>query len=391
MFKVQTPQTNMRQKIQTVVTKGRHVSTLAVMLVAITLSLGIAVVPRFASADSVDDRIDALLAENARNDTAVADLMNQAVSFRDAVTRLQSQINILQGQIDTNAAKQADLNAKIEAGQAELARQRSLLGNNLRTMYLEGQISTLEMLATSKNLSDFVDKEEYRTAVKSKIQETLKKIARLQAELRGQEQMVTALLNEQRASQATLNASRAEQARMLAYNQSQQASFNKKTSDNQKIIDRLMEEQRRANEDAGPGGYYFLRFSGEVGSFNPSNYPYANAGFSMSTAPGCNDNDGPDKWGYCTRQCVSYAAWAVEASGRTAPRYYGDAKKWIDAARRNGVSIYSTPKAGDVAITVNGRWGHAMYVESVSGNTIKVSQYNQAMTGRLSYQDRTWR
>jgi len=110
----------------------------------------------------------------------------------------------------------------------------------------------------------------------------------------------------------------------------------------------------------------------------------------MSTAPGCVDNDGPDKWGYCTRQCVSYAAWAVEASGRSAPRYYGNAKNWVDAAYRNGVEVSRTPQPGDVAISTSGTWGHAMYVERVEGARIYVSQYNAGLDGEFSYQWRNY-
>ena len=110
----------------------------------------------------------------------------------------------------------------------------------------------------------------------------------------------------------------------------------------------------------------------------------------MSTAPGCNDGDGPDRWGYCTRQCVSYAAWAVERSGRTAPRYWGDAASWPARARAAGIPVYGSPQPGDVAISMAGYWGHAMYVEAVSGNKMLVSQYNQLLTGSYSTQWRQW-
>jgi surface antigen len=177
---------------------------------------------------------------------------------------------------------------------------------------------------------------------------------------------------------------------MLAYNQSQQSAYNKKTKANQARIDYLIAQQRLANDDVSDG-YYFLRFPGPVQEFDPSDYPYANAGFSMSTAPGCNDNDGPDEWGYCTRQCVSYAAWAVKASGRTPPKGYGSAKYWVNAARIRGIPVHTDPQPGDVAISTGGTWGHAMYVEQVSGNKIYVSQYNQQVTGRYSTQWRTFR
>lgn len=321
---------------------------------------------------------------------AVAALRAQAVSYQDAVARLNGQISILQGQINYNMAEQARLTNEIAVKEAEITRQRQILASDLKAMYVDDQMSTIEMLATSKNLSDYVDKEAYRNVVQMKIQSTLKEIAALQAQLKSQKDQVELLLNQQRAQQAQLAAARAEQASLLAYNQSQQAAYNAQTSANQRKLDALIAAQRAANNDTS-AAYYFIRFPGAVHEFNPYNYPYANAGFGMSTAPGCVDNDGPDKWGYCTRQCVSYAAWAVEASGRSAPYYYGNAKDWVGAARARGIPVYtSNPKPGDVAISTAGTWGHAMYVEAVSGNQIYVSQYNQQLTGRFSTQWRTY-
>ena len=37
-------------------------------------------------------------------------------------------------------------------------------------MYIDGQLTTIEELATSKNLSEYVDKEDYRTTVQNKIE-----------------------------------------------------------------------------------------------------------------------------------------------------------------------------------------------------------------------------
>ncbi len=328
-------------------------------------------------------------AQIAANNNAVANLQSQAVSYQDAVARLNGQIALLQGQIDYNTSEQTRLTNEIAAKQAEIDHQRQVLASDLKAMYVDDQMSTIEMLATSKNLSDYVDKEEYRNAVQSKIQTALKEIAALQQQLQSQKTQVEALLTQQRQQQDQLASARAEQANMLAYNQSQQASYNAQTAANQQKLDALIAAQRRANDASA--AYYFIRFPGAIGSVNGHNYPYANAGFGMSTAPGCVDNDGPDPWGYCTRQCVSYTAWAVAASGRAAPYYYGNAKDWVAAAYAHGIPVYtSNPQPGDVAISTAGTWGHAMYVEGVSGNQIYVSQYNQQLTGQYSTQWRTW-
>ena len=372
------------QKIKNISFKQR----ISIIAVAVILAASFWVVP-FARANTVNDQINALQRENANNRNLVSQLQDQATSYQDAISKLQAAINTLQSQIDANTAEQNRLQGEIATAEVELAKQKKLLGENIKAMYLEGEITTLEMLASSRDLSDFVDKEQYRSSVKDKIKGTLDKVTALKLQLREQKQQVEKLLDEQKTQQGNLAASRNEQNNLLTYNQGQQAAYNQKTKDNQKKIDDLVASQRKANFNPD-GGYYFLRFPGAARGFDPASYPYRNAGFGMSPGPGCVDNDGPDPWGYCTRQCVSYAAWAVVASGRAAPMFYGNARDWVAAAYARGVQVYRTPQPGDVAISTAGYWGHAMYVEGVSGNTFTTSEYNTYLTGQLSRQTRNF-
>ena len=388
MFTWKLHNKNMKQKITTLVTFIRRKAVIGTML-GLSVFMAGAALMQHAQAD-IGSEIQALQAQNARNEDVVAQLEEQATSYQDAINQLQARINIVQTQINLNTAKQRQLEKKIKANEVELAKQRKVLGENIRVMYVEGQISTIEMLATSKNLSDFVDKEEYRTAVKNKIQETLQTIADLQNKLKEQKVQVERILADQQQKHTQLATARAKQASMLSYNQSQQSAYNAKVEKNNARIQDLIAQQRAANNTTD-GGYYFLRFSGPIRDFNPGNYPYRNAGFSMQPGP-CSDYDSYpdslDRWGYCTRQCVSYAAWAVEASGRRAPMYYGNAKEWVNAAYNDGVTVSRIPQRGDVAISTSGYWGHAMYVEKVEASRIYVSQYNAGLDGRFSYQ---WR
>jgi surface antigen len=71
--------------------------------------------------------------------------------------------------------------------------------------------------------------------------------------------------------------------------------------------------------------------------------------------------------------------------------YYGNAKDWVYAASNRGIPVYREPKPGDVAISTAGAWGHAMYVEAVSGDVMLISQYNVNLDGRYSTAWRKWR
>lgn len=368
---------------------------------AILITVGSAGVTRLVHANDLENQMRALQQENVANRAAVKDLVKSATSYQGAIDQLKAQISQLQGQIGESEAQKNALEQQILAHEIELDKQRAVLGSNIKSMYIGGEMSTIEMLATSKDLGDFVDKEAYRTAVQRQVQDTMSKIAKLQDELKDKKEQINILLESLQVQRATVDASRAEQANLLAMNQQQQAEFNSRTKDNQaKIVQlqRQIDEQRSLNSRTvyTDGGIYFIRFPGAVHNFNPDAYPYKNYGFSMRPE-GCGyfdsntgQTDATDRWGYCTRQCVSFTAWAVEASGRIAPKYYGNAKNWVSAAPSS--YVYRSPQVGDVAITTSGAYGHAMYVAAVSGNKFLAWEYNQGLRGEFkSSRWITWR
>lgn len=390
MIKAQTKSQKMKKTKLYKAFQQTRTMVLAVVLSGVLLLGGI-IMPR-ASANNIQDEIQALQEENENNSRQVANLMEVASSYEDAIGKLRGEIGYLQGKINHNLAQQAKLKKQIKQAQIELARQRKFLGEYIKAMYVDDAMSTIEMLATSKDLSEFVDKDAYRNAAQRQVQDTLKKVTKLQSDLKVKQERVDRLLREQQAEQGKLRARQAEQQQLLSANQQKRNEFNARTARNDDRIAELIAQQRAANNSTD-GGYYFLRFPGAVRDFSPGGYPYKNAGFSMQLGP-CSHTDSwpdePDAWGYCTRQCVSYAAWAVGASGRDIPMYYGSAKYWVGQAYSNGVPVHRSPQKGDIAISTSGTWGHAMYVEAVEGDQIYVSQYNAGLSGEFSYQWRNW-
>jgi len=352
--------------------------TALIVFAAISMLVGQAVAP--VHADQFDDQIAALQQQNAANRNSLGSLQAQAASFQDAINQLQMQINALQALIDANLAQQRSLQTQIEQNELELERQRTFLSDSIRTMYVDGQPSTIEVLATSKNLSDFVDKEEYRSAVQQKIQDTLKKIGDLQRELGRQKQAVDDLLTSQQAQQADLDSKRAVQNGMLTYNQQQQADFNHQIAVNQSKIGDLRRQQIILNSQYNIGN---MR-----GDPNNGGYPsiWANAGQDTMI----------DSWGMYNRECVSYTAYMVHQdylagkNNRDMPYWGGEgnANQWDDNARRMGIPVDGNPTPGSIAISNAGTWGHAMYVGAVGTingqQAIYVQQYNASFTGQYS-------
>lgn len=93
-----------------------------------------------------------------------------------------------------------------------------------------------------------------------------------------------------------------------------------------------------------------------------------------------------DSWGMYNRECVSFAAWKVYQTYGSMPYWggVGNANQWVHDAKVAGIPTSSTPRVHSVAISMYGYYGHAMWVEAVSGNMVYVSQYNYDLHGHYS-------
>jgi surface antigen len=348
-------------------TSLRH--RLLALLVIATLSVGFVVSP-LVTADQFDAQINQLKADSNAKQVQVDALQAQASSYQDAINKLQAQIDAVQAQIQANTAKRDDLQNQINVAEAELAKQKQLLGENIKTMYVEGDISTLEMLASSKDLSEFLDKQQYRTDVQNKIKTTLDKITALKAQLKDQKQQVEQLLAEQTDMNNQLSANQAQQNQMLAYTEGQKAAYTAQIQANSAQISQLRAQQAAANRRLGGSAV-----AGDPSHGGYPNYLYAAAQDSLI-----------DPWGMYNRECVSYAAWKVQQATGHMPYWggHGNANQWPASAQADGIPTGYTPKVGSVAISMAGYYGHAMWVEAVNGNQIYVSQMNYDLAGHYS-------
>ena len=324
-----------------------------------------------ATSVELQSQLNNIQAQIAAGNQKARDLAAQADSLRKAIAQLDAQIEQQNILITQTNVKIADLQDKLVKTQAELDRQKDLLKDSIRALYKKGGASTVELLIGSDSFSQFIDSQEYFNRLKSAIQESTNKVIALKLDLQSQQQEQEILLKQQQDQKASVEATRGSRQGLLEQTQGDEARY-------KALVASLRQQQIDVNQKL------IAQIRLERGDGNNGGYPYDNYAFSMLPF-GCGPGEGPDRWGYCTRQCVSYAAWAVERSGRQAPLYYGNAKDWIWHAQNNGVAVDRNAKSGDVVIFPGGSFGHAAYVEAVYGDgTMRVSQYNIGLDGRYS-------
>ena len=326
-------------------------------------------------ADTFDDQINQLQNEVSGYQAEAGRLRAEANTLQNAVNVLNAQKMAIQAQVDLSQAKFDQLTAEIEANQKKLEQQQGVLGATISDLSAESTTSPIELLAGSNSIGDFIDRQEYRSSVQEQIQSAIKQVQELKAKLAAQKIEVEKVLADQTAQRNDLAAKEAEQASLLASTQGQEAAYQGMIGQKNSQISSLRAQQAAANARFVSGGSYAAGNGPACGG----GYPGRWCNIPMDSVA--------DDWGMYNRECVSYTAFRVAASGRHMPYWggIGNANQWDDNARAAGIPTDYSPRAGDVAISNAGYYGHAMYVESVNGDgTINISQYNASWTGTYS-------
>lgn len=370
----------------------RKLKTAPVLIIAILVIAGGSSIT-IVRAASIQDQIDSLNAQTSQKENEVSSLQLQAKSYQDAIQKLQKQISAIQSAIAASEAQQNELQKQIDADQLKINAQKKVLGEDLKAMYVGGQLTTVEMLATSKNLSDFVDAETYDSAVQGKIQDTLDQITKLQNKLESQKTQVQQLLDTQQAQQNQLAGDRAQQNQLLSYNQNQQSAYNNQIKANQSKLSALEAQQAAINAQYAQSVY--VRPSG--GSGGNCDIDQGNGGYPLAWCNPAKDSI-YDSNGILNRECTSFAYWYFTSVEGKSLRVSGDAGDWWATANR---PVDHTPQVGAIGVEPRNQpphfspFGHVMIVlalpnsnyqgTSVPSGDVLVMSMNEDEQGDFMY------
>lgn len=367
----------MKQRSTTPVTSG-FLTKFALVAAAVMMAIAtpLAMMPQ-ASADQYDDKINALKGQVNELQARAGELRQKANTLQNELSRLAAEKATIQAQIDYNQAKYEGLIVKIKENEQRIADNKDALGATIADMYVDEGITPIEMIASSNNIGDYVDKESYRSSINDQLTATIETIRTLKKQLEEQKAEVERVLADQKAQREALAAKEAESANLLAQTRGEEAAYQAMTAEKNSEISKLRAQQ--AAELAARARSIGGRYSSLPGDGSRGGYPSKWANAPM--------NSYVDDWGMYSRQCVSYTAFKVASTYGNMPYWggKGNAHEWDDNARRAGMKVSSVPAAGTVAILNDGSYGHAAWVESVNADgTINISHYNVGWTGEYA-------
>jgi len=348
--------------------------TAIIKQLAIVLAIGSIVVSfsGTALADTLDDQIAAAQAAANAASSQAAQYKGQAQTYQQQVDQYQAQANAIQAQINLSQAQYDQISSQIITNEANLESQKQTLGADIKQMYLDSGVTPLEMLASSQNISDFMNKQQYQDKVEQKVVSTMATVVALQKQLAAQKLQVAGLLSSEQA-QSNQVASLEQQANALLATAQQSASnANQQVQTNNAQVSKLKAEQAAILE-AASNSYNGSIPGASGGSGGACDNGHGNGGYPMAWCNAEQDSINTP-WGY-SRECVSWAGWRRQQLGR--PVYaWGNANQWGAGARAAGYRVDSSPEVGAVAETTAGAYGHVAVVEAISGSNVIVSEMN---------------
>lgn len=320
----------------------------------------------------------ALEQDKAAYQAEISRLNNESKTLQSDLDKLAAEKSVIQSQIDIYQAQYDELTLKIAETEKQIADNKDALGKIIADLYVDDKVSPIEMIASSKNISEFIDKQEYRNSVRKELTSTIARVKELKISLSNQRTEVEKVLGDQKNAKQALVEKETEQQSVLSRTQGQEAEYQRLTAETDAALKAYAEEYKNLMRSPNPS----------VGISDPSkgNYPWGTNCYidnNLLSWGGVN-GDGTDPLGYACRQCTSYVAWKIfEHTGR-GYAYWGNAKMWPNSAINSGVQVGYTARANSAGVNIGGYYGHVVWVETDpdSEGRIVISQYN-------SYYDNT--
>lgn len=325
-----------------------------------------------ARADDLQPLIDAVTKQIQDNQAVVNQKQAEADTLQNRLTSIQADLSASRANLELTRLRIEQTKLDRKVAEASLKQTTQLLKENIAAVYKQGNVTPIELLASSENLSDYVGRQEYYDALRNKITENLNTIKTTKKQLEELARQLNIKEDQLKLEQESIAAKEIEQARLLEQTKGEEAAYQALVDADTERLEILRAQQAAAIAAQSLGRDFSLT----------SEYPWS----TVDPFP----SRGVDPWGFYYRQCTSYAAWKRASIGRPIPAWGflgpANAKQWPDWAGKFGMRVDTTPEEGAVAVYPVGEYGHVMIVEGIvsNGAQVLVSEFNADWNGNYS-------
>ena len=311
-----------------------------------------------------DSECEAAKSNMQQNQAAANDYIKKADSVGAVIDQLNSEIGTLSGEISSSEAKIKELKSQITETEQKLAETQTALAEMLINMHFSGDSEPITILAGSKTISDYAEKQAREDVAKQEIAAASERVKDMKDKLQAKKDEAEQTLESLTSKRALIATKRESQQSLMAEYE--------KNADEASTLASYWEEQLKALALTPPSNT--VGFGSRSWSAN-NTYPY------RYNCP--QDNVMYSAYGGAVCQCTSYASYKAQERWGIVNTWGGHAYSYVNASGytvpSTGIKTYvdRNPAANTIAIQTGSEYGHVMWVESINADgSINVTEYN---------------
>lgn len=319
-----------------------------------------------------DDQIHSAKEDADMHARQADELSRMADNYQAELVHLQNQSKQIKASLKKSQRQHAMLSKEVAKIESELSKRQDLLSDMIVDIQIESEITPLEMIASSKTIGEYVDRQAQQVAMLRSLDKEVVAIQKNKKQLKARQAEVAREVALQKSQREQLDQKQKRQQKLIDETRGEEQRYRELAQSNNQRVEQLRSDQAEQNRKAAEAAIAALGGGGKV-KIPPGilggDYPFIHGPLDY----------GVDPWGLYYRECVSYAAWKVASTGRFVPHFggRGNANEWPSTVAKFGIKSGKEPREGSVAMQDIGIYGHVMYVEKVhEDNSITVSDYN---------------
>lgn len=299
------------------------------------------------------DNLEEVNSKKEESQNKVNDLSSQIDSY-------ESQINSLKSEIETKTNEVKELQKKLDELEAEREKNQSLLDERLVTLYESGEVSYLDMLLSSTDLTDFISSYYMIETLTAADKELIQNLENDKKEIADTQEKVNNSLGEIEKNKTEL--------------ESVQQELSKAKNEEQTKVDKLTEQSHDLENDVEEYEKKMKELDAKEKAQEAAlqkKYEEAKKKAEQGNSSGSNSNSGSSSGGSVSSKGFIRP---VKTGKITAGMYYSSGK--YHGAVDFGVSVGTPVYAAADGIVVTSTWGGS----DSYGYYIKIKHYNGLYT-----------
>lgn len=189
--------------------------------------------------DELRNEISEIESQIEENQEILEALEAEADTLQNKVNQLDTEIDTSNFKISLSESKIEQLQNDLAETEKELERQKIILAATLRTLYKQGDVSTIELIASSDTYSEFINQEENLERLKTGVQDSAAEVESIKDQIEV-DKLAQEKLNQELITQRNILAEkRQEQEVLLAETEGQEDLY-------QEIVEDLTDQRQAA-------------------------------------------------------------------------------------------------------------------------------------------------